>query len=238
MKADPAALPMGWTKIQRKRRASTFESSGEVAVDEFCDDPSCNRMSPTRKQKLSEDTSSSDKTNDDGSTPLVEGTVVICLPDINPSWFQGYLQLQGFPKPWGLLGEQQELDECLQCGDGGYRQVNITLFPFNETKSDNQSIVYHTIEWTGGDMISLKGDDLTMQPDRIWTGTKTIPLLERYFDNLVCQIRDRAADQRSSILELLPNVAVVTGKIQLRLPEACNDRSLLRLPSKMVGTIM
>jgi hypothetical protein len=51
MKADPAALPMGWTKIQRKRRASTFESSGEVAIDDCCDDPSY-RRTPARKQKL------------------------------------------------------------------------------------------------------------------------------------------------------------------------------------------
>ncbi len=95
---------------------------------------------------------------------------------------------------------------CNAATDGVCRQVTSTLFLFNEDE-DRTSIdcIPHYYRM---DMISLKGDDLSMQPDRIWTGTNTIPLLERYFDNLVCQIRDSAADQRSNVLELLPNVVL------------------------------
>lgn len=161
------------------------------------------------------------KDEDDGTlSPVVEGVVVICLPDINPSWFQGYLQLKGFSKPWGLLGEQQELDACLQCSDGGYRQVSLTLFPFDKTNKDDPSIVLNDIDWTGGDMMQLQSEDICMKPDRMWTGSKTLPFLDKYFGDLVRQIRDRAADQGSDVLDILPNVGVVTGNIQLRLPSA------------------
>jgi hypothetical protein len=71
---------------------------------------------------------------------------------------------------WGLLCQQEAIDECLQCQDGGYRQLTITITPFHPKKKETTSVVtancpyndqlnykrkIQNVIWTGGDMIQL-----------------------------------------------------------------------------------
>jgi hypothetical protein len=68
-------------------------------------------------------------------------------------------------KPFGLLCIQEEIDECLQCQDGGYRQISMTIntFPNERTKNTagieqqtkKSSCTLKNNVWTGGDMMRL-----------------------------------------------------------------------------------
>ena len=99
---------------------------------------------------------------------VLAGTAVVCLTDPDADWFQGYLFVSGTTPHiststtyYGLLGRIQELDECLQCADGGYReltlQVNAMGGPTTIHKETNPSAAetfkFSNIAWTGGDIM-------------------------------------------------------------------------------------
>jgi hypothetical protein len=218
-KSKPPPLPLGWTQVKRKRTPEAGGESSDV-VDWCCDDPSCPRPSQRPKLSLTESQEPSGVTK-----TTIRGHAIFCLPDIDPTWVQGYFLVDGIKKPWGLLAVTKELDECLQCVDGGYRQVTLTVFPFSRKK-----VSFNTVDWTGGDMMRLHNESVSMEPDRMWTGTKALPYVHKYFMNIIQKLRDQqrngndGIEQQSGedILDLLPNIAVVTGPLKMELDEPCN----------------
>lgn len=129
------------------------DEGGWLASSACCDDPSCRR----RIEELFLE--NLEQGGGAATTPrnvAVEGQAVFLLHEPNPDWFQGYLFRGGGgsgsggcagsllgsttnsekKKPWGLLARQLEIDECLQCSEGGYRRIKLTVFPYEgETAS-------------------------------------------------------------------------------------------------------
>ena len=218
-KSKPPLLPLGWTQVKRKRTPEAGGESSDV-VDWCCDDPSCPR--PSQLPKLSLSTEFQESSGD--KTTTIRGHAIFCMPDIDPPWVQGYFLVDGIKKPWGLLAVNEEIDECLQCVDGGYRQVTLTVFPFSRKK------VSYTVDWTGGDMMRLEGESVSMEPDRMMTGTKALPYVHKYFMNMIQKLRDQQRNDNDgikqqsgdSLLDILPNIAVVMGPMTIELAEPCN----------------
>jgi hypothetical protein len=149
----------------------------------------------------------------------IRGQVVFCLHDTNPSWLQGYFIPKGSNKPWGLLAVQEVIDDCLECIDGGYRRLSLTVF--HRHRRQKSSKIQH-VDWTGGDMMRLSHPDLTMEADRLWTGPRALPYVNKYFKRLVTKLRDECCEtdeESNDILEWMPQVAVITGSMSLVLPK-------------------
>lgn len=152
------------------------------------------------------------------------GRVVWLLHDVESEWFQGYVLLPG-QRPWGLLAVVQELDECLQCTDGGYRQVQITVQqPSTAHTEGYKKVDLGVVEWTGGDMMRLESANVKMQPDSVVTGKKAASLVTELFKGFWKQLRATCSDQFSANglgnteiidpLELIPDVAVIYGSFE------------------------
>jgi len=191
-------LPLGWTRVQRKRTRT------ENMMEWCCEDPSCKRRSS--RPTVDPDTTTT------ASSQTFQGTAVFLLHESNPEWFQGYFYYQGMSKPWGLLAVQVEIDDCLQCALGGYRELELTVLPFEGR--DKQ--VLKNVQWTGGDMMRLNASMVQMEPTKLLTDQKAVPTVERVFGSLLTKLRDDDDDQ-TSVLELFPDVAVVTGTMKLTL---------------------
>jgi hypothetical protein len=155
------------------------------------------------------------------ATKTVQGKVVFLLPDTNPSWCQGYLFFPSQSKPWGLLAVQTDLDECLQCADGGYRQIRLKVSTYNAQKD---ILDFQTVEWFGGDMMRLVNETVRMTPMQLSTGKAAIPFCEGIFGSLLRQLRMQTDDTAiagspcSTVLEMLPDVAVIVGSMELVVP--------------------
>jgi hypothetical protein len=96
---------------------------------------------------------------------FLSGNVWFCLPDPDCDWFQGYYLVTNQPSSfhYGLLCHvQQDIDECLQCSEGGYREVTMQMTKFEHRRTNRSTIdakqVVHNVPnilWTGGDMMHL-----------------------------------------------------------------------------------
>jgi hypothetical protein len=181
----------------------------------------------------------------------VVGQAVFCLPDSDSDWFQGYLfetnsssssNNNNKQQQFGLLCETQEIDACLECEAGGYREIRMQVTEFGTTTKQYN---IPNIEWTGGDMMRLlvtptttsfssKSSDssdtshclVRMQADTIWTGTDATPRVETIFASLLRNLRRNQDDDNTNnnnnnnatVADLMPNVAVVSGTMELWLP--------------------
>jgi hypothetical protein len=241
----PPALPLDWTRIQRNvkrpRLGSGDKDNNNNDTDPFCcDDATCSRREhgpgSFRGGDNSEGIAPLLKTKKESvqttpATTTVSGQVVFCLPDTDPSWFQGYFFLNGrsssSSKPWGLLVEQTDLDECLQCADGGYRQVKLQVSTFNNGGHKNagsakqEQYSFDTIEWTGGDMMRLESETCRMIPSQLWTDDAAVSHIETFFGSFLRQLRmDPDVSDTAAVLDLMPDVAVIVGSMELVVPAA------------------
>jgi len=151
---------------------------------------------------------------------VIKGIGIFCLHDIDATWFQGYFfpEATKTTKPIGLLATPREMDECVQCADGGYRELDLKVY-----LSKKKQIV--PIICTGGDMmrmrpVSLSKVNIAFDAYIVYTGDKTIPFSETYSSSLVTKQRnlllqqqehtsDAEAVQQLSALDLLPDCAIV-----------------------------
>lgn len=204
---DPSFLPLDWTRVSRKRTAPDASSC--------CVGGMCRRHG--RRSTVSTATSSSAA---NGRTAH-HGQVIVCLLDSNPDWFQAYLFLQdGSNETWGLLGLQKEIDECLQCSEGGYRVIDLRV-----TSKDKVTLT--DIEWTGGDMMDLKGSHVSMQAEKIMTGSDAVPVLEGIFSGLMHKVRAANPDEKNlDPLQLFPELTIVVGKMEIQLPDPIDDNDV------------
>ena len=131
---------------------------------------------------------------------------------------------------WGLLGQQQEIDECLQCADGGYRELKLTIYPYN-----NKKIVISNVEWTGGDMMRLLQPEgrVRLEPQQLWTEQQAVPFCKRYFGGLLRRLQEEedneaednhqdaasSQEEKDRVLQLIPDVAIIVGAMELHLPK-------------------
>jgi hypothetical protein len=192
----PSPLPLGWTTVRRKRTRDVDKDTSATEVEWCCEDPDCKRT-PVVDPSI--------------NATSVEGHAIFCLHEINPDWFQGYFQVDGQRKPWGLLATQEAIDECLECSDGGYRQITLKVFRY----SGEKPIKLDNVQWTGGDMMRLQSSDVSMDAHCLWTGKKAVPYVERYFSGLVNKLREEVDEP---VLDILPDLAIVTGPMTLTIP--------------------
>ena len=165
-------------------------------------------------------------TENNDTVRTCQGQVIVCLLDSNPDWFQAYL----FPderrdETWGLLGIQKEIDECLQCSEGGYRVIDLRVTSSSSIIKDKK-VTLTDVEWTGGDMMDLKGSHVTMRADKIMTGVDAVPVLKGIFSGLVRKIRAESGpdlDDDDDLLRVFPELTIVVGKMEIRLPKPEND---------------
>jgi len=250
-------LPLGWTRVTRNNKNTTNNKNTNKTDDNewCCNDQNCRRRR-VADVDLAAEVSNNDSSNNDKTTKkytVIQGTAIWCLPDPDCDWFQGYLfsisnsngaQQQ---QQYGLLCQNVEIDECLQCSEGGYRELTLQVTPFhrnnNNSNNSNKPIQFANIEWTGADMMrlrtmlppqetttttaaaaatSLTQNAVQMDADCVWTGTDAESRIQSVFGSLLRQLRqdtedDDGDDGDASVHDLMPNAAVVTGKMQLRI---------------------
>jgi hypothetical protein len=224
---DSEALPLGWTRVRRKRSASNNNVDGDANnnEDQCCiDEESCLRREHSKRPRSEIERPSSSTTT---KNKMIEGQVIFCLQDTNPSWLQGYF----FPKasslssssyyttctkkPWGLLALQEELDDCLACADGGFRRLTLKIYKPEEEKGTPPKQISN-IDWTGGDMMRLSHDDVTMDTDKLYAGARALPYLNKCFATMVEKLRKECdVDGESPILEWMPDVAILVGTLSV-----------------------
>jgi hypothetical protein len=247
--ASNPPLPLGWTRVKRKRSEGV---AGDGSAEDCCEDPSCLRR---RRAPLSSATAQPTTTAMDSNPNGVtfRGKAVFCLQDSNPDWFQGYffhqqettgdtaasLMSSSTRKAWGLLCEQQELDDCLQCAEGGYRVLRLTVYPFGGGQVRTpKKVVIPDVEWTGGDMMRLLHADgrVNMDPQQLLTDQKAVPFVKGIFGSLLHKLKalrkDEPAEQdeeSGGVLELLPDVAIVMGTMEIILPPPPIDENTTSL---------
>ena len=122
----------------------------------------------------------------------LKGKALFCLHTLDCTWFQGQFvnsnshpnsnsSVKGFKgvkgvkgvKSLGLLAQQREdIDDCLQCSDGGYREIDLSILSKKQSLSDGsggtnagagsgakdtrKNIVMEKLSCTGGDMLRIR----------------------------------------------------------------------------------
>jgi len=197
----------------KKRRKVDNDGDGDGDGDKknnspfvwCCDDPTCSNEDtvPTTSTTKACPKSDANKTSEargrnsksQAMSVELEGKALFCLHSLGCSWFQGQFipnakstkgaaRGSSSVKSLGLLAKQrQDLDECLQCSDGGYREIDLTLLareketgPEAKTKAksininsntnnnntnnnklqERKSICVEKLSCTGGDMLQIK----------------------------------------------------------------------------------
>jgi len=248
-------------QIINEEELDNSNNNDTQTINWICQAPNCSRrgrrhIRPPPSENRTTHVSSNIKTNNiDNSTMAmtkIHGQVIFCVPDYDPNWVQGYLIPQHSTKPWGLLAVQtNDFEDC--CGDkvsGGYRQLSLTVYhnkqKQNNSSNTNQKQPYKIdgVDWTGGDMMSLYHPCVDMIGERLLTGEKALPLLHKYFSNLLQRLKEEmcvgvsgsnnsdednnetkqkcstgSVSKSNSVLEWLPNVAIVTGSMTLTVPK-------------------
>jgi hypothetical protein len=236
-----SSLPLDWTRVQRNKEVKVDDAVGKS--DDYgiicCQDPvSCRRLGHRRPENSSSILARPvplHSNYDTDTTNKIHGQAIFCLHDLDPSWVQGFFLQRGCKKPWGLLAIQEEIDDCLACSAGGYRRLSLTVYRRHESassdihrnsKSDDRGSNNNTkpckiegVDWTGGDMMSLYHPYVDMVGERLLTGEKALPMLNKYFQSLINRLEKECCEEEGlSILEWLPNVAIVMGSMSLTLP--------------------
>ena len=226
-------LPLEWTRLSRQNTKMSDDF-----LDDCCEDPACRRRPLTVE---SFDGLESGNSSEERS--ISEGKAMFCLPELDSAWFQGYFTARDGgnttnAKPWGLLAMQNtDMDDCLQCADGGYRELSLRLCRGQRRRDSGTpdvapkpDLILSNITWTGGDMAQWRGMHVTFDTERILTGSKAVPLVERYFGGLVKRLRKSVeensdSDDEDPLLDLIPDVAIVLGTMRLSLPVDDSDYS-------------
>lgn len=211
-KADD--LPIGWTTISRIRKE---KKSSDVLANEYCcEDPTCkNSYTPTISPEIESNQLPAELMS-------LSGLAFFCIHSLSTKWFQGrFVPTHG--KPISLLVQQRnDLDDCLQCADNGYREIDLSIFSrFCDTEGTRQNICLEKLKCTGGDMLRVVDveSNLLFDAERIVTGITTISIVEKYFKNIIPSM-----EENQTLLDVLPDVAIVIGEMKLRLKKDFVDR--------------
>ena len=230
-KRESLSLPLEWTQIsrgkskQRRKKENNNDSDSDfMSCCESCP-PSEIRRNSASAHHIREQTQ---EINNEASHPLsttLNGKGIFCLHSLDTDWFQGYFipdnsnsisNLNSKRKPLALLAvNRNDVDDCLQCSDGGYREIDLTAFSSAPKKFEEESNVKEkkqtvkkrkTKKWTrvictGGDMLCFsesttpittesssgrrQDGKLRFEAEKVLTGEKVEPFMKRYFSNLL-----------------------------------------------------
>lgn len=269
------ALPLGWTQINRGKKRRKIDNAGDD--NNCCDDPTCSNdttnvpTSTTTKQACPKSNADADNTSEaiGGNTPSkamyveLEGKALFCLHSLDCSWFQGQFinarsssstkqSARGsFMKSLGLLARQRDdLDECLKCSDGGYREIDLTLLASarkkgpepnrNNNKNNNntlqeaqrKSMCVEKLSCTGGDMLQIKtpldeSSDGVAKVRGITVSFEADQIITgKRVAPLVRRYFSSLVDSEGDVLEQLPDCAIVVGDMKMTLPQSfLNNKS-------------
>lgn len=182
------SLPLDWTRLSRS---------------DDCPDVLCSGCLPN-------------SVVDDVSLRPIAGSAMLCLPDSENDWFQGYFVVAGSNETFKLLCIQQDnADPCLQCDD--YQLWTVTLYHPNT----NDAVIpkkqdFCNVISRGGDSVCWHHENIRFRADTVHTGTKSYRFVERYFGGLLERLRDNASD---TVETIMPNVAIVTGDMKIWIKE-------------------
>ncbi|KAL3930698.1 MAG: hypothetical protein SGBAC_011652 [Bacillariaceae sp.] len=214
-------LPLDWTRVKRRRV--------ECAIG-------YNTRTLTKSPLVVSD-----------KERVYHGYAIFCLHDsTNPTWFQGYFletalddsstdgdgssstMIHSSRRPWGLLATKEEIDECMECENGGYRRITVKIFHAPSSNiSSPQTTSLTGVDWTGGDMMRLSNDKVEMNTQRLLTGKDALPYLNQYFSGMLRKLQQACSDAATSgdndndendktgIFTFLPDVAVLVGKMSI-----------------------
>jgi len=242
-----SSLPLDWTRMNRRNQVIGGDKGDFCCVNpDSCRRRSRIRPLTTEIREKSPIVTTTINGNDDGvvteTSKKIDGRAIFCLHDDDPSWIQGYFISRGSKKPWGMLAIQEEVDDCMACSTGGYRRLSLTVYHRSHghhrqfssktdsshsdsirTKTDdskNDSCKIDDVDWTGGDMMTLCHPRyVDMEAERLLTGKKALPMMHKYFQGLLNRLEEEChVTEGSSVLDWLPNVAIVTGPMTLTLP--------------------
>jgi hypothetical protein len=238
-----STLPLDWTRMSLlKRKPGCSVNDGGSTLEACCQDPSTCRTRRVRPRRDPRPQGISYTSGPSVSSPSsntefrlrnrMEGQAIFCLHDLDSAWAQGYFVPRGSKKPWGMLAVQEEVDDCLSCADGGYRRLTLTVYPpttdlkHRAERGERSQCKIEGVSWTGGDMMSLHHPQhVDMEGQRVLTGTKALPILTKYFRGLVTRLKEDCDVEGDVVhLDLLPNVAIVTGSMLLTLPTTESQR--------------
>ena len=115
---------------------------------------------------------------------------------------------------WGLLAVQNEIiDECLTCSEGGYRELDLTFirnkpspaFSYRKNKEKKKvRWVAQDVVWTGGNMMNLSSDPYTspsaaslrvdepgvkFEPQKLMEGQRAMDIATKYFPSMVKRLQ-------------------------------------------------
>jgi hypothetical protein len=201
----------------------------DMANDAYCcPDPTCIRNLSQVAADSADTAASVAAYVASGGPPVatLQGMSVLLLPTIDGRWFQGHFVPQsthlngsvkrstnfGSIRPIGLLAvERDDTDECLQCRDGGYREVDLTVLGPSGGGERKRRTFDRSI-CTGGDMIRLRAgrmadqdptrptspsiEGVAFDAERVLTGRKAAPYLVRYFSSIVAKRIEEEATMR------------------------------------------
>lgn len=221
-----------------------------------CDDPSCTDLPKdntttasvlrgTAVWCLPESTDSnwfqgylfpSDKSDDDNDNDAVSAV---------PPYRRIFINRALSNPPWGLLAQTLEVDECLACSNGGYRRVKVSAYPpsrrghghYLSLLPKEPPLDLGEADWTGGDMVQLRGSNVTFTPRQVLIDTKAVTLVKQLFQGLWKRLETEALDDERRntaaandsaaptndaspvcVLDVIPDVAISMGDLELVLP--------------------
>ncbi len=136
-------LPLDWTRIKRRRKrqkttATATEDDNNNETDKFwfcCEDPSCNEQEINYKHIFGKDRKSASSSQ--SKMTSLKGKGLFCLHSLDCTWFQGhFIPSRMNSSSFGLLAIQREdVDDCLQCKDGGYKEIDLTILSASKKKN-------------------------------------------------------------------------------------------------------
>ena len=249
---SPAPLPLGWTKIKRKKRKVDESVNPDFSLF-CCDDPSCPtdasiHSSGTEKESRDARRRRGEDETEKFKLVTLTGKALFCLHALDCNWFQGQF-MNSNPnsvQSLALLAEQrQDVDPCVQCVDGGYKEIDLSIFfkrkriksssdviaggKRGEGEEERKKLVIQQLSCTGGDMLRIRtpsGTEESIGPknmrgnvsfdsETIVTGTRAESMVRRYFPNLL----PSSVFNDGSFSEKLPDCAVVIGDMSLIVPK-------------------
>lgn len=178
-------IPLGWTKINRrpKRKGGMIDGKTptETETDFFffcCEDPSCQRQEHQQRNNGENIQIGTKLEKDEHTMSSLKGKALFCLHSLDCTWFQGQfipssvaststntISTKTSASSFGLLAVQRsDLDECLQCKDGGYREIDLTILSTSnrdfgirgkKQRGKRRKLKVEKLQCTGGDMLRI-----------------------------------------------------------------------------------
>lgn len=139
----------------------------------------------------------------------IAGKAIFCLPDDDNDWFQGYILTPH--GSYGILAQKEEIDACLQCQEGGFRKLTLSF------DYENRPIELKNVSCTGGDCMQWHSPHVSFTTNTIKVGSKAENIVETLFHSLLVKLRSYG-EPNATVQDLMPNVAVVVGNIELAVP--------------------